>query len=86
MTRQDLERLVKRFMTEPSQPPTVGGQGVKNLRTQCDTMQGRMICEWEAPDRDTLVEWLKKRSVRFRGEDEWIMLVQMEAVDGKMSG
>jgi hypothetical protein len=78
MTRQDLDKLVKRFMSEST-------QGVKNIRTYCDTMAGRMVCEWEAPDQATLVDWLKKRNVRFRGEDEWIMLVQMEAVDGQMT-
>ena len=53
MTRQDVERLLVRFATEKS-------DGVKNLRVQCDTLSGRMVCEWEAPDRDTLVKWLKK--------------------------
>ena len=75
MTRQDVERLVKQFMAEES-------DGIKSLRVQCDTMLGRMVCEWEAPDRNTLVEWLKKRHVHFRGGGEWLMRVQIEAVDG----
>ena len=78
MTRQDLEKLVRRFMTESD-------GGVKNLRTQCDTMAGRMICEWEAPDQDSLIKWLQKRNVRFRGTEEWLMVVQMEIVDGKVT-
>ncbi|MBI1926406.1 hypothetical protein HYR99_19455 [Candidatus Poribacteria bacterium] len=77
MTRQDVERLVKRFAAEES-------DGVKNLRVQCDTVSGRMVCEWQAPDISTLVEWLKKRNVHFRGGGEWIMRVQLEAVEGKM--
>jgi hypothetical protein len=78
MTRQDVERLLKRFAEEEE------SEGVKNLRVQCDTMSGRMVCEWEAPDRDTLVKWLKKCDVHFRGGSEWLMRVQLESVEGKM--
>lgn len=78
MTRQDVEKLVRRFAEESS-------DGVKNLRVQCDTMLGRMICEWEAPDVGTLVKWLEKRNVRFRGSDEWVMRVQLEAAEGVMA-
>jgi hypothetical protein len=77
MTRQDVERLVKRFAEAER-------EGVKALRVQCDTVSGRMVCEWEAPDLNTLVEWLKKRNVNIRGSGEWIMRVQLEAVEGKM--
>ena len=78
MTRQDLEKLVRRFVTESS-------DGVTNRRVQCDTVAGRMVCEWEAPDSDALKAWLAKRNVRFRGADEWIITVQMEAVEGRMT-
>ncbi|MSS71327.1 MAG: hypothetical protein EXS64_07540 [Candidatus Latescibacteria bacterium] len=77
MTRQDVERLVKRFAEESS-------DGVRNLRTQCDTVLGRMVCEWEAPDREALVRWLAGRNVRFRGQEEWVMHVQMELAEGKI--
>ena len=77
MTRQAVERLLARFATEE-------GGGVKNLRVQCDTLSGRMVCELEAPDRDTLVKWLKKCDVRFRGKSEWLMRVQLESVAGKV--
>lgn len=78
MTRQDVEKLVKRFIEEES-------DGVKNLKVQCDTILGRMVCEWEAPDRNTLVEWLKGRHVHFRGGGEWVMRVQIEAVEGDVA-
>ena len=78
MTRQDVEKLVKRFIEEES-------DGVKNLKVQCDTILGRMVCEWEAPDRNTLVEWLKERHVHFRGGGEWVMRVQIEAVEGDVA-
>ena len=77
MTRQAVERLAKEFMVEES-------DGVKSVRVQCDTMLGRMVCEWEAPDQYTLIEWLKKRHVHLRAESEWVMRVQIEAVEGKV--
>jgi hypothetical protein len=75
MTRQDVEKLVKRFVEE-------SGHEVRSLRVQCDTVLGRMVCEWEAPDKETLVKWLERCNVRFRGNDEWVMRVQIEAIDG----
>ena len=78
MTRQDVERLAKRFIAEES-------NGIKSLKVQCDTVLGRMVCEWESPDRDTLVEWLKGCHVHIRGDDEWIMRVQLETVDNEIA-
>ncbi len=78
MTRQQVESLVKRFVEESS-------DGVRNLRVQCDTVLGRMVCEWEAPDSDTLMDWLEARNVKFRGSGEWMMRVQIEAVDGNVA-
>ena len=53
MTRQDVARLLKRFKEEEN-------TDVSNIRVLCDTLSGRMVCEWEASDRVTLIEWLKK--------------------------
>ena len=77
MTRQDVEKLTKRFLAESS-------GDIKIQRVQCDTLEGRMICEWEAPDKETLVGWLEKRNVRFRSDQEWAIRVQMETRDGKI--
>jgi hypothetical protein len=77
MTRQDVQRLIKRFDEEKDET-------VKNLRLLCDTRSGRMICEWDATDRLTLIEWLKRCNVQLRGGSEWVMQVQIEAVEGQM--
>ena len=74
MTRQDVARLLKRFKEE-------GNAEVCNIRVLCDTLSGRMVCEWEARDRVMLVEWLKKCNVQLRGTGEWIMAIQYESVD-----
>ncbi len=73
MTRQDVARLLKRFQEEAD-------ENVQNIRVLCDTLSGRMLCEWEARDRLTLIEWLKKCNVQLRGTGEWVMSVQYESV------
>ena len=77
MTRQDVARLLKRFQKEAN-------QDVNNIRVLCDTLSGRMVCEWEARDRLTLIEWLKKCNVQLRGTGEWIMSVQYESDGDEM--
>lgn len=77
MTRQDVTRLLKRFKEEEN-------DNVKNIRVLCDTLSGRMVCEWEARDRLTLIEWLKNCNVQLRGTGEWVMSVQYESVNDEL--
>ena len=77
MTRQDVARLLKRFKAEETAE-------VRNLRVLCDTLSGRMLCEWHARDRTTLIEWLKKCNVQIRGTGEWLMAVQYESQDAEL--
>ena len=77
MTRQDLARLLKRFQEEAN-------EDVNNIRVLCDTLSGRIVCEWEASDKLTLIEWLKKCNVQLRGTGEWVMSVQYESVDDQL--
>lgn len=77
MTRQDVARLLKRFQEEAN-------DDVCNIRVLCDTLSGRMVCEWEASDKLTLIEWLKKCNVQIRGTGEWVMSVQYESVDDEL--
>ena len=77
MTRQDVVRLLKRFQEQAN-------DDVSNIRVLCDTLSGRMVCEWEARDKLTLIEWLKKCNVQLRGTGEWVMTVQYESVDDEL--
>ena len=77
MTRQDVARLLKRFKEEEN-------DDVRNIRVLCDTLSGRMICEWEARDRIALIEWLKRCNVQIRGTGEWVMAVQYESIDSEL--
>ena len=77
MTRQDVARLLKRFKEEEN-------ADVSSIRILCDTLSGRLICEWEARDSATLIAWLKKCNVQIRGTGEWLMTVQYESVDDEL--
>ncbi len=77
MTRQDVARLLKRFKEEEN-------DDVRNIRVLCDTLSGRLVCEWEARDRPALIEWLKKCNVQIRGTGEWVMAVQYESIDSEL--
>ncbi len=77
MTRQDVERLIKRFREAETDT-------VRNIRVLCDTRSGRILCEWEAPDRFTLVALLKECNVQLRGTSEWLMAVQYESSGDKL--
>ena len=77
MTRQDVARLVKRFKEEEN-------ADISSVRVLCDTLSGRIVCEWEAPDSVTLIEWLKKCNVQIRGTGEWLMTVQYESIDDEL--
>ena len=77
MTRQDVARLLKRFKEEEN-------ADVSSIRVLCDTLSGRLVCEWEARNSVTLIEWLKKCNVQIRGTGEWLMTVQYESIDGEL--
>ncbi len=77
MTRQDVARLLKRFREEAT-------ADVKNIRVLCDTLSGRMVCEWEARDRTLLIAWLKGCNVQLRGSGEWLMSVQYESAGDEL--
>lgn len=77
MTRQDVSRLLKRFKEEEN-------ADVINIRVLCDTLSGRMVCEWEARNSVALIEWLKKCNVQIRGTGEWLMAVQYESINAEL--
>lgn len=77
MTRQDVEKLARRFCQAADGP-------VKNRRVAYDPIAGRMICEWEAPGQDELLAFLATHNVRIRSEREWVMHVRVEASEGEI--
>lgn len=71
LTRQAITDLIRRFQR-------ASDAQVAYRYSWCDTVAGRMICAWEARDRDSLIHWLEEQNVRIRGESEWVMQVQFE--------
>ncbi|MDA1191619.1 MAG: hypothetical protein O3A46_08050 [Candidatus Poribacteria bacterium] len=72
MPHQRLQKLLKEIQSEDGE--------VKNLKAYCDTLQGRMVCEFEAPDGDTLNAWLKER----RMTPQWLFRVEFYAEAGEI--
>ncbi len=77
LTKQAISELIQRFAD-------ASDNRVVHHRVWADTMSGRMLCEWSAVDKETLIAWLEERNVRLRGDSEWIMQAQLEAVDGQI--
>jgi len=48
---------------------------VRHVRAYCDTMQGRMVCEFEAPDGDVLAAWLADQNISY----QWLFRVEFYA-------
>jgi len=77
MTRQDLERLVRRLASDANKQ-------CRLLQVYCDTVSARMVCHWEAPDREALLAWWSGFNLRLRGNEEWVIHSQLELRDGRI--
>ncbi len=76
MTRQALKGLIEGFGKNSNDQ-------VRHLHTWSDTMAGRMVCEWEATDKETLINWLGEQMIFFRGDHEWVIPVELEVVESE---
>lgn len=77
MTRQALANIIKGFGKNST-------DNVRHVHTWSDTLSGRMVCEWEATDKETLTNWLGEQMIFFRGEHEWVIPVELESVNGEL--
>jgi hypothetical protein len=67
MPHQRLTRLLEEMQA---------AQGdVRHVRAYCDTMQDRMVCEFEAPDGDVLAAWLSDQNISY----QWLFRVEFYA-------
>ena len=71
LTRQGAEELAARLAT---------ATGVTARRVQVNLLEGKMMVEFEAPDRDTLEGWLKEHGFHY----DWVMRVELESVGGRL--
>jgi hypothetical protein len=73
MPHQRLQKLLVEMQTAEGD--------VRNLRAYADTLQGRMVCEFTAPDADVLKAWLKERNITNTG----VFRVEFYAEDGEVT-
>jgi hypothetical protein len=71
LTRQGAAQLTERLFSS---------SGVKTRRVQLNMMEGKMLVEFEASDRDTLQAWLEAEGFHY----EWLMRVEFESASGTL--
>jgi hypothetical protein len=71
LTRQGAEQLATRLGA---------ATGVTTRRIQVNMMDGRMLVEFEAADRESLEAWLRAEGFHY----EWLMRVELEFDQGKL--
>ena len=71
LTRQGAEELAERL---------AAASEVKARRVQVNLVEGKMLVEFEAADRETLEAWLKKNGFHY----DWVLRVEFEAGDGRL--
>jgi hypothetical protein len=72
MTRQGAEALVKALAANPG--------NVVLRRTTWNFVEGRMLAEIEAPDRETAERWLEQNGMR----PQWLMRIEYESTGGDL--
>lgn len=71
LTRQGAAQLTARIFS---------ASRVKARRVQVNMMEGKMLVEVEAPDRDALEAWLKAEGFHY----EWLMRIELESESGPL--
>ncbi|MDE3137151.1 MAG: hypothetical protein KGL59_11300 [Acidobacteriota bacterium] len=72
MTRQAAEALVKSLATD--------SEAVTLRRTTWNFVEGRMLAELEAPDRETAERWLERKGMR----PQWLMRIEYESTGAEL--
>ena len=65
LTRQALQALVEKLKQE---------EKIRCLRCVSDSLEGKLLCEFEAPDQETVLAILEAH----RMKPQWIMRVEQE--------
>jgi hypothetical protein len=71
LTRQGAAQLSTRLFTSTR---------IKTRRLQVNMMEGKMLVEFEAPDRDTLEAWMKEEGFHY----DWLMRIEFESESGPL--
>jgi len=71
LTRQGAAELVRRMHAATS---------FSLQRVSLNLQEGKMLVEYEAPERASIEEWLAAQKMHF----DWLMRVELEACDGEL--
>jgi len=71
LTRQGAEQLAARMAS---------ARGVTARRVLVNMVEGKMLVEFEAADRETLESWLKAEGFH----NDWILRIEYESRDGRL--
>jgi hypothetical protein len=71
LTRQGAEQLVKRLAS---------AAGFSTHRVQVNMLEGKMLVEFESPDRDTLETWFRNEGFHY----DWLLRIELEAHGGNL--
>lgn len=72
LTRQGAEELAKRLAAATE---------VKARRVLVNMVEGKMLVEFEAADREALEAWLKANGFHY----DWVLRVEYESEEGKLA-
>ena len=65
MTRQALRALIEKLR---------GDDQVKSIRFVFDSLEGKLLCEFEAPDKETVLAFLAVHNMH----PQWVMRVEQD--------
>jgi hypothetical protein len=71
LTRQGAAQIIDHFRQAP---------GLRVLCAQVNLQEGKMLVEWEAPDREALERWLDAEKMH----RDWLLRVEYEAREGPL--
>jgi hypothetical protein len=71
LTRQGAEQLTARL---------AAADGVTARRVLVNMIEGKMLVEFEAPDRDALEKWFREEGFHY----DWVLRVEFEARGGRL--
>ncbi|MBI3670825.1 MAG: hypothetical protein HY237_13730 [Acidobacteria bacterium] len=71
LTRQGAEDLAARL---------AAATGVTTRRVQANMLEGKMLVEFDAADRETLETWLKTHAFHY----DWLLRVEFESEGGRL--
>jgi len=71
LTRQGAEELARRLAS---------ARGVAVRRVQFNMLEGKMLAEFEAPDRESLERWLAAEKFHC----DWLLRIELESAGGPL--